>query len=108
MNVLVIGSGGREHALVRKLAQSPRVSEVFVIKGNDAMAREATLVDIAEDDHVQIMQFAQDKNVSLVVVGPEQPLIDGLSDTLKKRVSKYSDRTAKQRRWKALKTSRKL
>ncbi|UBH16149.1 phosphoribosylamine--glycine ligase [Macrococcus armenti] len=83
MNVLVIGSGGREHALVRKLAQSPRVSEVFVIKGNDAMAREATLVDIAEDDHVQIMQFAQDKNVSLVVVGPEQPLIDGLSDTLK-------------------------
>ncbi|UBH09383.1 phosphoribosylamine--glycine ligase [Macrococcus armenti] len=83
MNVLVIGSGGREHALVRKLAQSPRVSEVFVIKGNDAMAREATLVDIAEDDHVQIVQFAQDKNVSLVVVGPEQPLIDGLSDTLK-------------------------
>lgn len=83
MNVLVIGSGGREHALVRKLAQSPHVSEVFVIKGNDAMAREATLVDIAEDDHVQIVQFAQDKNVSLVVVGPEQPLIDGLSDTLK-------------------------
>lgn len=83
MNVLVIGSGGREHALLRKLAQSPRVSEVFVIKGNDAMAREATLVDIAEDDHVQIVQFAQDKNVSLVVVGPEQPLIDGLSDALK-------------------------
>lgn len=83
MNVLVIGSGGREHALVRKLAQSPHVSEVFVIKGNEAMAREATLVDIAEDDHVQIVQFAQDKNVSLVVVGPEQPLIDGLSDTLK-------------------------
>ncbi|UOB21252.1 phosphoribosylamine--glycine ligase [Macrococcus armenti] len=83
MNVLVIGSGGREHAIVRKLAQSPRVSEVFVIKGNDAMVREATLVDIAEDDHVQIVQFAQDKNVSLVVVGPEQPLIDGLSDVLK-------------------------
>ncbi|UBH23121.1 phosphoribosylamine--glycine ligase [Macrococcus armenti] len=83
MNVLVIGSGGREHALVRKLVQSPRVSEVFVIKGNDAMAREATLVDIAEDDHVQIVQFAQEKNVSLVVVGPEQPLIDGLSDALK-------------------------
>ncbi|UBH13889.1 phosphoribosylamine--glycine ligase [Macrococcus armenti] len=83
MNVLVIGSGGREHALVRKLVQSPHVSEVFVIKGNDAMAREATLVDIAEDDHVQIVQFAQEKNVSLAVVGPEQPLIDGLSDALK-------------------------
>ncbi|WZE73772.1 phosphoribosylamine--glycine ligase [Macrococcus sp. CCM 2573] len=82
MNILVIGSGGREHALARKLAQSPRVTEVFVIKGNDAMAREATIVDIAEDDHDAIVQFAQDNTVELVVVGPEQPLIDGLSDRL--------------------------
>lgn len=82
MNILVIGSGGREHALARKLAQSPRVTEVFVIKGNDAMAREATIVDIAEDDHDAIVQFAQDNAIELVVVGPEQPLIDGLSDRL--------------------------
>lgn len=82
MNILVIGSGGREHALARKLAQSPRVTEVFVIKGNDAIARVATLVDIAEDDHDAIVQFAQDNTVELVVVGPEQPLIDGLSDRL--------------------------
>ncbi|WP_437790957.1 phosphoribosylamine--glycine ligase [Macrococcoides caseolyticum] len=82
MNILVIGSGGREHALARKLAQSPRVTEVFVIKGNDAMAREATIVDIAEDDHDAIVQFAQDNTIGLVVVGPEQPLIDGLSDRL--------------------------
>lgn len=82
MNILVIGSGGREHALARKLAQSPRVTEVFVIKGNDAMAHEATIVDIAEDDHDAIVQFAQDNTVELVVVGPEQPLIDGLSDRL--------------------------
>ncbi|TDM27196.1 phosphoribosylamine--glycine ligase [Macrococcoides caseolyticum] len=82
MNILVIGSGGREHALARKLAQSPRVTEVFAIKGNDAMAREATIVDIAEDDHDAIVQFAQDNTIELVVVGPEQPLIDGLSDRL--------------------------
>ncbi|QTQ08993.1 phosphoribosylamine--glycine ligase [Macrococcoides canis] len=82
MNILVIGSGGREHALARKLGQSPRVTEVFVIKGNDAMAREATIVDIAEDDHDAIVQFAQDNKIELVVVGPEQPLIDGLSDRL--------------------------
>lgn len=82
MNILVIGSGGREHALARKLAQSPRVTEVFVIKGNDAMAREATIIDIAEDDHDAIVQFAQDNTIELVVVGPEQPLIDGLSDRL--------------------------
>jgi len=82
MNILVIGSGGREHALARKLAQSPRVTEVFVIKGNDAMAHEATTVNIAEDDHDAIVQFAQDNTIELVVVGPEQPLIDGLSDRL--------------------------
>lgn len=82
MNILVIGSGGREHALARRLGQSPRVTEVFVIKGNDAMAREATIVDIAEDDHDAIVQFAQDNKIELVVVGPEQPLIDGLSDRL--------------------------
>lgn len=82
MNILVIGNGGREHALARKLGQSPRVTEVFVIKGNDAMAREATIVNIAEDDHDAIVQFAQDNKIELVVVGPEQPLIDGLSDRL--------------------------
>ncbi|MCU7557572.1 phosphoribosylamine--glycine ligase [Macrococcus capreoli] len=82
MKVLVIGSGGREHALVRKIGKSSRVEEVFVIRGNEAMAREATIVDIAEHDHDAIVQFATEQAIDLVVVGPEQPLIDGLSDRL--------------------------
>ncbi|MCE4956937.1 phosphoribosylamine--glycine ligase [Macrococcoides caseolyticum] len=82
MKVLVIGSGGREHALARKIGASTRVDEVFVIRGNEAMAHEATIVDIAENDHDAIVQFATNHAIDLVVVGPEQPLIDGLSDRL--------------------------
>ncbi|WP_414047888.1 phosphoribosylamine--glycine ligase [Macrococcus equi] len=82
MKVLVIGSGGREHALVRKISQSERVDEVFVIRGNEAMAQEATVVDIAENDHESIVNFAKEHAMDLVVVGPEQPLIDGLADRL--------------------------
>ncbi|WP_414043527.1 phosphoribosylamine--glycine ligase [Macrococcus animalis] len=82
MKVLVIGSGGREHALIRKIGQSERVEEVFVIRGNEAMAREATVVDIAENDQEKIVNFAKDNQIDIVVVGPEQPLIDGLSDRL--------------------------
>lgn len=82
MKVLVIGSGGREHALARKIGQSERVEAIFVIRGNEAMAREATVVDIAENDHDAIVKFAKENEIDLVVVGPEQPLIDGLSDRL--------------------------
>lgn len=82
MKVLVIGSGGREHALARKIGQSERVEEVYVIRGNEAMSKEAKVIDIVENDHEAIVNFAKDKHVDLVVIGPEQPLIDGLSDRL--------------------------
>lgn len=82
MKVLVIGSGGREHALARKVGQSERVDEVYVIRGNEAMAKEAKVIDIAENDHDAIVKFAKDNQIDLVVIGPEQPLIDGLSDRL--------------------------
>lgn len=82
MKVLVIGSGGREHALVRKIGQSERVEEVYVIRGNEAISREAKVIDIAENNHEAIVKFAQDSQIDLVVIGPEQPLIDGLSDRL--------------------------
>lgn len=82
MKVLVIGSGGREHALARKIGESRHVEEVYVIRGNDAMAQEAKIIDIAENDHTAIVNFAKANQIDLVVVGPEQPLIDGLSDRL--------------------------
>ncbi|MCI2773363.1 phosphoribosylamine--glycine ligase [Staphylococcus petrasii] len=84
MNVLVIGAGGREHALVSKLHQSPLVQQLFVIPGNDAMENMAeTHTEIAENDHEAILKFVKDNNVEWVVIGPEQPLIDGLSNRLR-------------------------
>ncbi|MCF8074370.1 MAG: phosphoribosylamine--glycine ligase [Desulfarculaceae bacterium] len=80
MKVLVIGSGGREHALVWKLAQSPTVEELYCAPGNPGMAGEAVCVDIASNDIAGLKQFALDKGIGLTVVGPEAPLVDGLAD----------------------------
>lgn len=82
MNTLVIGSGGREHAIVRALNRSERVNEVFALPGNDGMT-EATLVEgipISEFD--QIGEFCKEKDIEWVVVGPEDPLSEGIVDTL--------------------------
>lgn len=84
MNILVIGSGGREHALVSKLNTSPLVNHIDVIPGNDAMSQIADIhKDIAESDHQQILKFAQAHQIEWIIIGPEQPLIDGLSDLLR-------------------------
>jgi phosphoribosylamine--glycine ligase len=80
MKVLLIGSGGREHALAWKLAQSPRLSKLFATPGNPGIAAHAELVDIASDN---IVGFAREENIGLVVIGPEQPLVDGLADALR-------------------------
>lgn len=82
MKVLVVGGGGREHALVWKIRQSPRVSEVFVAPGNAGTAKEATNVDIAATDVDAIVEFAKQYEIDLTVVGPEAPLVAGLVDAL--------------------------
>ncbi|TKW69776.1 MAG: ATP-grasp domain-containing protein, partial [Staphylococcus hominis] len=84
MNVLVIGAGGREHALVSKLHQSPLIEKLYAIPGNDAMTHLAEVhTEIAETDHEAILQFVQQHHIEWVIIGPEQPLIDGLSDLLR-------------------------
>ena len=84
MNVLVIGAGGREHALANKLRQSPLIDQLHAIPGNDAMVNVAEVhTDIAESDHEAILNFVQENKIEWVVVGPEQPLIDGLPDKLR-------------------------
>lgn len=84
MNVLVIGAGGREHALAYKLNQSNLVKQVFVIPGNEAMTPIAEVhTEISESDHEAIVDFAKKQSVDWVVIGPEQPLIDGLADILR-------------------------
>src|SRR4029079_17801971 len=80
MNVLVVGGGGREHALAWKLAQSPRVARVFVAPGNAGTAREPGLANVALHTGDECVAFALENRVALTVVGPEAPLADGIVD----------------------------
>ncbi|REL34094.1 phosphoribosylamine--glycine ligase [Thalassotalea euphylliae] len=82
MNVLVIGSGGREHALAWKAAQSTKVEKVFVAPGNAGTSTEDKLenVAISVDDIPALVTFAKQNNIALTIVGPEQPLVDGVVD----------------------------
>jgi phosphoribosylamine--glycine ligase len=80
MNVLIVGSGGREHALAWKIGQSPRVRRVFVAPGNAGTALDAENVDIQAGDFARLIRFVKENEVRLTVVGPEQPLADGIVD----------------------------
>ncbi len=80
MKILVLGSGGREHALVWKLRQSPRVSAVFCAPGNAGIGQDATLVPIGIHEHERIIQFAREEQIDLTVVGPDDALAAGIVD----------------------------
>ncbi len=80
MNILVVGGGAREHALAWKIKQSPRADRVFVAPGNAGTAQDAENVDIPAHDVPRLVRFAIENNVGLTVVGPEQPLAEGLVD----------------------------
>lgn len=82
MRVMVVGSGGREHALVESLAASPLIDTLFCAPGSDAIARKATRVPVAADDIEGLVDVARTERVDLVVPGPELPLILGLADRL--------------------------
>ncbi|MDR1571291.1 MAG: phosphoribosylamine--glycine ligase [Clostridiales Family XIII bacterium] len=85
MKVLIVGGGGREHAIARKLRQSPKLSELYCAPGNAGIAADAVCVDIAADDIGGIAAFAEEKSMDLVVIGPELPLAMGLTDALAER-----------------------
>lgn len=85
MKVLIVGKGGREHALAWKSGKSSLVSEVFVAPGNAGMKNDATLVDIAETDAVALADFAVANNIALTIIGPEASLVAGVADAFKKR-----------------------
>jgi len=82
MNVLVVGSGGREHALCWAIGASPLCDKLYCAPGNAGIAREAECVPVAADDLEGLVQFAQRAKIDFVVVGPEQPLVAGLVDRL--------------------------
>lgn len=80
MNILVIGSGGREHAIARQFKNSPSVQKVFVAPGNDGMKNDAECVQIDALDFEALVSFAKENEVDLTFVGPEQPLAEGIVD----------------------------
>jgi phosphoribosylamine---glycine ligase len=83
MNVLLIGSGGREHALAWKLAQSPLLSKLYAAPGNPGIAEHAELAELDPADHRAVVDFCRRHSIGLAVIGPEAPLVDGLADNLR-------------------------
>jgi phosphoribosylamine--glycine ligase len=84
MKVLVVGGGGREHTLVWKLSLSPKVEKIYCAPGNAGIAKMADIVDIKDDDIEGLVKFAKEKQIDLTVVGPEVPLVLGITDRFEK------------------------
>lgn len=84
MKFLIIGSGGREHAIAWKLAQSPMVTEIFVSPGNGGTENEAKCTNIPSKDYKDLLKFAKEKNIDITVVGPEIPLVEGITDLFRR------------------------
>jgi phosphoribosylamine---glycine ligase len=84
MNILLLGSGGREHALAWKLAQSKQCDQLFIAPGNAGTSQYGTNVNLSITDFVAIKQFVLDNNITLLVVGPEEPLVKGVTDFFRK------------------------
>ncbi|ESX83159.1 phosphoribosylamine--glycine ligase [Mesorhizobium sp. LSHC420B00] len=82
MRVLLIGSGGREHALAWKMAASPLLTKLYAAPGNPGIGGEAELVRLDVSDHAAVVRFCREKEIDLVVVGPEGPLVAGIADDL--------------------------
>ena len=80
MKVLVVGNGGREHAMAWKLAQSNRIQQVYVAPGNGGTARDNQLINVPVTDGIQLRQWAIDNQIDLTLVGPEAPLAAGMVD----------------------------
>ena len=82
MKILVVGSGGREHAIIRKLKESPKVDKIYAAPGNGGISRDAECVDINAMDKEKMVEFSKNNNIDLVFVAPDDPLAAGMVDTL--------------------------
>ena len=83
MKILLLGSGGREHALAWKIAQSPKVEQLFIAPGNPGTQNVGTNVAIGVNDFDKLKAFALEKQIDMIVVGPEDPLVKGIYDIFK-------------------------
>lgn len=84
MNILLVGSGGREHALARSISASPLVDRLFCAPGNAGIAGCAEIVELDTDRHTEVVRFCRQEKIGLVVVGPEAPLVAGIADALER------------------------
>ena len=82
LNVLLIGGGGREHALAWKLKQSPLLDTLYCAPGNAGIAQIAEIVPLDVSDHAEVARFCKKREIGLVIIGPEAPLVAGLTDDL--------------------------
>ena len=80
MNILMIGSGGREHALVKKLLESPKVTKLYTAPGNGGISCDSICVDIPVMDKEKMVAFAKENDIDLAFVAPDDPLADGMVD----------------------------
>lgn len=83
MNVVIIGSGGREHALALKIKESSDLNNLYVLPGNPGTRFLGENIDINSSDHTKVVEFCKEKKIDLVVIGPEQPLVEGLANVLR-------------------------
>ena len=91
MKILLLGSGGREHALAWKISQSPKLEKLFIAPGNAGTSAVGENVDIKADDFENIASFVLSQKVDMVVVGPEDPLVKGIYDYFLEREDLISD-----------------
>ena len=96
MKILLLGSGGREHALAWKIAQSPKVEKLYIAPGNAGTTAVGENVNIKATDFEAISTFAKEKNIEMIVVGPEDPLVEGIYDYFQNRPALRQ----KERNWK--------
>ncbi len=85
MNVLLLGSGGREHAMAWSIAKSDKLDQLFIAPGNPGTAQVGTNVDLSLSDFETILEFIENNDIALTVVGPEKPLVDGITDFLEEK-----------------------
>jgi phosphoribosylamine--glycine ligase len=83
VDILLLGSGGREHALLKKLAESPRAGKLYVAPGNGGMLQQAELAPVNQDSPAEVAEWAKTHGIGLVVIGPEAPLVEGVGDAVR-------------------------
>ena len=86
MNILVVGGGGREHAIIKKLRENPNVKNIYALPGNGGISYEATLINISPLDLDSIINYVSENTIDFAVIAPDDPLVLGLTDRLLKSI----------------------